>query len=191
MATKILVNFGSVNGLLPGGTKPLPEPMLTNDQWGSVALTWDQFHRKISRYQFVKWVWKIHLYNYSHISQGPMSKALFSYFFPGVCVRTQCAFQSVWSLPGHGVLSSTWPALGVHHRQRTSRVLWSHPWNPRRECSQSSTIVSDQLYSAILYSHVQVSANMTTLTLYVLNFSEGIKIYVYILCQSSTLTWDW
>ena len=29
MATEILVNFGSGNVLLPGGTKPLPEPMLT------------------------------------------------------------------------------------------------------------------------------------------------------------------
>ena len=28
----IWVNIGSGNGLLPGGTKPLPEPMLTNHQ---------------------------------------------------------------------------------------------------------------------------------------------------------------
>ena len=28
-----LVNFGSGNGLLPDGTKPLPEPMLTDHQW--------------------------------------------------------------------------------------------------------------------------------------------------------------
>ena len=30
--------FGSDNGLLPGGTKPSPDPMLTYHQWGSVAL---------------------------------------------------------------------------------------------------------------------------------------------------------
>ena len=29
MATEIWVNIGSGNGLLPDGTKPLPEPMLT------------------------------------------------------------------------------------------------------------------------------------------------------------------
>ena len=29
MALEILVNTGSGNGLLPDGTKPLPEPMLT------------------------------------------------------------------------------------------------------------------------------------------------------------------
>ena len=40
MATEILVNIGSGNGLLPDGTKPLPEPMLTNDQLGAVAFTW-------------------------------------------------------------------------------------------------------------------------------------------------------
>ena len=37
---QIWVNIGSGSGLLPDGTKPLPEPMLTNDQWGVVAFTW-------------------------------------------------------------------------------------------------------------------------------------------------------
>ena len=32
MAAEIWVNIGSGNGLLPDGTKPLPEPMLTNHQ---------------------------------------------------------------------------------------------------------------------------------------------------------------
>ena len=31
MATEIWVNAGSGNGLLRDGTKPLPEPMLTNE----------------------------------------------------------------------------------------------------------------------------------------------------------------
>ena len=29
-----LVNIGSDNGLLPDGTKPLPEPMFTTPEWG-------------------------------------------------------------------------------------------------------------------------------------------------------------
>ena len=33
MVTKILVNTGSDNGLLPDSTKPLHEPMLTQDYW--------------------------------------------------------------------------------------------------------------------------------------------------------------
>ena len=44
----IWVNIGSSNGLVPNGTKPLPEPKLTYHWWGSLALTEDKFHRKIS-----------------------------------------------------------------------------------------------------------------------------------------------
>ena len=38
MVSKILVNTGSVNGLLPDGTKPLPEPVMTNHQQGLVTI---------------------------------------------------------------------------------------------------------------------------------------------------------
>ena len=43
MAAYILVNIGSVNGLLPDRTEPLPEPMLSYYQRYSVPLTWEQF----------------------------------------------------------------------------------------------------------------------------------------------------
>ena len=36
-----LVNIGSDNGLLPDGTKPLPETMLTNHQRNLVEFTWN------------------------------------------------------------------------------------------------------------------------------------------------------
>ena len=36
----ITVNIGSGNGLLPDGTKPLPEPMLTYHQEGPVTFIW-------------------------------------------------------------------------------------------------------------------------------------------------------
>ena len=39
MVTLIWINIGSSNGLLPDGTRPLPEPVLVNHEWGSVALT--------------------------------------------------------------------------------------------------------------------------------------------------------
>ena len=45
-------------GLGDGGTKPLPQPMLTNHQWGLVAFTWGQFHRKYWRYLSLIWVSK-------------------------------------------------------------------------------------------------------------------------------------
>ena len=47
------VNIGSGNGLLPDGTKPLPEPitMLTYP-YCYVVLTEDQFHKKCSKYLY-------------------------------------------------------------------------------------------------------------------------------------------
>ena len=42
MVTQIWVNIGSGNGLLPDGTKPLPEPMLTYHQRSSLAFTFEQ-----------------------------------------------------------------------------------------------------------------------------------------------------
>ena len=44
MVLKIWVNIGSGNGLLPEGTKPLPEPMLTSHQSCCVAFTWEQMN---------------------------------------------------------------------------------------------------------------------------------------------------
>ena len=45
MVTQNLVNIGSGNGLMPVGTKPLPEPMLTYHHWNPSAFSWQQFHR--------------------------------------------------------------------------------------------------------------------------------------------------
>ena len=45
MATQILVNIGSGNGLLPDGTKPLPEPKLTFRKHGPVTLSKGNFTR--------------------------------------------------------------------------------------------------------------------------------------------------
>ena len=46
MATEIWVSIGSGNGLLPDGTKPLPEEMLTYHKYGPVTLIWGQFHKR-------------------------------------------------------------------------------------------------------------------------------------------------
>ena len=37
MASEIFISLGPGYGLLPDITKPLPEPVLTNYQWGLVA----------------------------------------------------------------------------------------------------------------------------------------------------------
>ena len=43
MARKIWVNIELGNGLLPDGTKPLLQPMLTNNLWDLVIFIWRQF----------------------------------------------------------------------------------------------------------------------------------------------------
>ena len=48
----------SGNGLLPDGTKPLPEPMLTCFQWSPVTFIWRLFHKRYLSYQSLKLAWK-------------------------------------------------------------------------------------------------------------------------------------
>ena len=71
MASEICVNIGSGNGLLPDGTKPLPEPMLTDHQWSPVTFILGQFHKRCLNHRSLKSVWKLHVYNFIQISQGP------------------------------------------------------------------------------------------------------------------------
>ena len=76
MLTEIWVNIGSDNGLLPDGTKPLPESMLTDHQWTTVTFIWGQFHKRCLNHQSLKSVWKVHVWNFIQISQEPMSKGV-------------------------------------------------------------------------------------------------------------------
>ena len=57
MATQIWVNIGTGNDLLPDGTKPLPEPMLTYHKYGPVAITQELFYNKYLSHQLLKWAW--------------------------------------------------------------------------------------------------------------------------------------
>ena len=55
---------------MPYDTKPLPEIILAEHQWGLMAFTWGQFHSKFSRYLFVIWI-KVSLIRcWGRISQG-------------------------------------------------------------------------------------------------------------------------
>ena len=58
MVKEIWVNIGSGNGLLPDGTKPLPETMLTYHQWSPKTFTWKKFHERSPNHQSLKWTWK-------------------------------------------------------------------------------------------------------------------------------------
>ena len=72
MATKIWVNTGSSNGLLPDGTKPLPEPMSTDHQWSPVTRILGQFYKRYLNNQSPKSICKLHIYNFIKNSQGPI-----------------------------------------------------------------------------------------------------------------------
>ena len=57
MVTEIWVTIGSGNGLLPDGTKLLPEPILAyhhDHEFDDLASSREQFHRNFSKYQFDK-----------------------------------------------------------------------------------------------------------------------------------------
>ena len=69
MATKIWVNIGLGIGLLPDGTKPLPEPMLSDHQWSPVTFILGQFHKRCPNHQSLKSVWKLHAQNFIQNSQ--------------------------------------------------------------------------------------------------------------------------
>ena len=73
MATEIWGNIGSGNGLLPDGTKPLSEPMLTFHHLIPVTYMERQFHQRYLNHQSLKSVWKLHTQNFIEIPQGPMS----------------------------------------------------------------------------------------------------------------------
>ena len=59
-STEIWVNIGSGNGLLPDGTKPLPEPMLTDHQWSPMTVILGQFHKRCLNHESLKSVWKLY-----------------------------------------------------------------------------------------------------------------------------------
>ena len=67
---RVLVNICSGNGLLPDGTKPLPEPMLTYHHWNLVTFISGRFHKRCLNHQSLKSVWKLHNWNFNQISQG-------------------------------------------------------------------------------------------------------------------------
>ena len=73
MVMEIWVNSGLGNGLLPDGTKPLPEPMLTYHQQGPVTFIRGWFHNTYFSDESVKLAWKLLIKDFIKISQGTMS----------------------------------------------------------------------------------------------------------------------
>ena len=57
MASGIWVKIGSGNGLLPDGTKPLPEPMWTYHQWFPLTFIWGHYRKQNLKLHFYTPVW--------------------------------------------------------------------------------------------------------------------------------------
>ena len=100
------VNIGSGNGLLPDGTKPLPEPMLSYHQRCSVAFTCEQFQKRCSWTWSVTSVCRLYFLNYCHISQ-----------------KVNSASEISWR---NNDTTITLCACWVH----TGRCRWFHQWHP-------------------------------------------------------------
>ena len=71
----MLIDIGSANGLLPDGTKPLPEPMLTYHQVGSVTLT--RPIQESLKIPIDEMCFKNTLVNYLHISKKKIIQCIF------------------------------------------------------------------------------------------------------------------
>ena len=72
MASDILVNTGSGNDLLSDGNKPLPEPMSTYHQRDPLAFIPGLMFNLIIKISTSD-IWKVHVWNQSHIYKGAMS----------------------------------------------------------------------------------------------------------------------
>ena len=69
-ALEIWVNIGSGNVLLPEGTKPLPEPMLTDHQWSSSDIHLRSISQEIPQPSITKICLKITYLNFHSNSPG-------------------------------------------------------------------------------------------------------------------------
>ena len=83
----------------------------------------------------------------------------------------QPSIWPIYSLWCTDLCDHTWSHVSVNSQEKWIKFLF-------RE-------VSGQLFIICVHPIWLISS----LTLYVLNFSEGTKTYIYILCHSSTLTW--
>ena len=113
-----------------------------------MALSWDQFHRMCSRYQFVKWVWKVHFWNYIHFwyigTNGLTKRAIYNkkiitcyWFRVSTCFtyskewnQLPCCLFTVYSI----CYVSHCRVLALPNRQRGS-FLWRSLLNSRSRWS--------------------------------------------------------
>ena len=109
MATQIWVNIRSVNGLLPDGTKPSPEPMLTYHQWSAVAFILGQFHKRCLNHQLLKICLKL-TYLKFHSNFPGATELLWFISSSGLAYHTQDLLLYYPDQPSHSRLYVESPA---------------------------------------------------------------------------------
>ena len=138
LTTWIWVNTGSGNGLVPDGTKPLPESMWTNHHWDFVAI-----HTRPTSYK----MFKISFFDMSLIITISISKA----HLPG-------ANKLKWSILFRMGISylCLWDVL-------TIVILWWHfyLWSFTEHDGISLYIKFDKVARNIYYRYWQISFNRT------------------------------
>ena len=96
-------------------TAPLPESILIYQQRNIVAFSRGQFHRKYSKYLPLLCVWKLLIYYFSRISQGPMSWT---------------GFQNCWCGPPNHDEFVAWVCFHVFDLNYYHLALLYHRWWP-------------------------------------------------------------
>ena len=133
------VNISSGNGLLPDGTKPLPEPMLNHHQKGGVTFIWGQFHKilqvsitkiglKITQLKFLlkspreQWVKNI-------FNQWPLGwwSLWFKQMLIGVCLHNDVLHTMLGlSVPTTGLATVHQHCTKLYSTYNTKRKKYSH-----------------------------------------------------------------
>ena len=132
MASVNWVNNGPANGLLPDGTKPLPESMLTSHHQGPVAITWGDTYSSITKISF-----KITSQKFHPNLLGSNVSVYFRWWVP-------C---SVWSN-----ITIIYLNLNTHS---TGNVIISSNKYSRMECMWQCLITQGIGYGALMWLSVQ------------------------------------
>ena len=142
MATLIWVNIGSGKGLLPDGTRPLPEPMLTDQPWNLVTYTWGNFTGNTQDiypwygFETPRGQWVNILQSYPHIG-CPISCQRPHHGWPIACQHPPHEWPIACQHPHHG-----WP---IACRQVELSNVFSEFTSSRSNLC--STFIVDKLYT--------------------------------------------
>ena len=169
MVTEIWVNIGSGNGLLPDGTKPLPEPILTDHQWSPVTSILWQFHKRCLNHQSLKSVSKVACLKFDSNFPGANELMVTLDYTPwggrhSVCTLIQ-GFQNM--LSGIVLVDENLPR--THHQAIINMIVFIRPFEKRTYYAMAMSVrlsVRSQepylmwLFMILVSSNVDMTSNV-------------------------------